>query len=135
MRKPPTLEYAEIVAPRRVFALDHAIGAAMVTALVVVMAFVLAPAAEEAMRGFGVVLPGYVVVLLEICRAIRRFGWMLAWFPAVTVGFVAALMGSRGMRRWLVIRLWIAIGVAVGLVMGIGLYGTVLHLTLKQAGG
>lgn len=135
MREPVTLEYAKVGEPRRLFAWEHAMGAGAVTALVVVMAFVLAPVAERELMRFGAVLPWYATALLEGCRVIRRFGWMLAWFPAVTVGFVAAAMGARGKRMRLVLRVWVLIGVVVGVVMGVGLYGAVLQLTLKQAGG
>jgi len=120
---------------RRIFAWEHALGAGAVTAMVVVMAFIMAPAAEASLKGDGAKIPGLVVVIFDVCTGIRSFGWMLAWFPAVTVGFVAGAMGSRGRRKWLALRLWFAMGVGAGLVMGAVMYGAILQSAMKQAGG
>lgn len=123
--------------PRRVFAWEHAIGSGLATIVIVVISFTIAPAVEPSLRDFmkRQPLPGYTEVVFAFCNFVRSIGWMLVWAPAITMGFLFGMMGSRGRRRLLVLSAWSGLGIVLSLFVAISLYAPLLSAAFDFASG
>lgn len=123
--------------PRRLFAWEHAFGAGMATAIVVLIAFFLAPAIEPNLRDFSKKqpLPAYTEMVFGFCSFLRGAGLLLSWAPAVTMGFLFGMLGTRGRRPLRVVSFWAGLGVVAAVGVAVSLYAPLLGAAMDFAGG